>query len=78
MQAPVERLAPGSGGRAAPAAWQDMFVGRDLILSRLEELIAGAEEGRGAIVLLAGEPGSGKTRTAEGLAERAGSRGAEV
>jgi len=78
MRGAVKRVAPGSGGQAAPAAWQEMFVGREGVLARLEALIASAESGRGAVALLAGEPGIGKTRTAEVLSERALSRGAEV
>jgi len=37
-----------------------------------------ALEGRGQIVMLAGEPGIGKTRTAQELASYAESRGAQV
>ena len=78
MSVRVERALSEPRGAQKSSFWQDLFVGRAAILSRLEELFAGAENRRGSVVLLAGEPGIGKTRTAEILAERARSRGAEV
>jgi eukaryotic-like serine/threonine-protein kinase len=55
-----------------------VFVGRE---AELEELRGAADEtlaGRGRLVLIAGEPGIGKTRTAEELATYAQVRGANV
>ena len=55
-----------------------VFVGRE---REMDELRAGLEDalsGRGRLVLLVGEPGIGKTRTAEELATYARLRGAQV
>jgi DNA-binding SARP family transcriptional activator/tetratricopeptide (TPR) repeat protein len=61
-------------GRDAPGA----LVGRDAEMARLELALAGASLQQGRLVLLAGEPGIGKTRLAEEFAMLAGTRGAEV
>jgi class 3 adenylate cyclase/tetratricopeptide (TPR) repeat protein len=54
------------------------FVGRQGELDRLGKRWAVAAAGRGGLVLVAGEPGIGKTRLVEELAERAAGDGAEV
>jgi hypothetical protein len=54
------------------------FVGRQGELDRLRGRWAEAAAGRGGLVLVAGEPGIGKTRLVEELAERAAEDGAEV
>lgn len=54
------------------------FVGYEQALERLRVALASAMTGRGRLVLLAGDPGIGKTRTAEELAREAGDRGASV
>ncbi|HYN68947.1 MAG TPA: AAA family ATPase, partial [Candidatus Eisenbacteria bacterium] len=54
------------------------LVGRDAELGALEDALAGAFEGRGALVLLSGEPGIGKTTLADEIAAIAGGRGADV
>src|SRR5690242_17939806 len=54
------------------------FVGREVELARLEERLSGVIRGEGGVVLLAGEPGIGKTRLALELAERASPRGCRV
>jgi tetratricopeptide (TPR) repeat protein len=64
--------------RDASTATRDLFVGRERELALLEARLADAAAGRGAAVLLAGEPGIGKTRTAGELARRARAAGAEV
>jgi len=51
------------------------FVGRDGELSNLRAVLADARAGRGRLVLLAGEPGIGKTRLAEELARHADAAG---
>ena len=54
------------------------MVGRDLELGRLVDRLARAEAGRGGVVLVAGDPGIGKTRLVEELSQRARQRGATV
>jgi tetratricopeptide (TPR) repeat protein len=63
---PLDRLAGG------------VFVGRERELEALRTAVNEAFSGHGQIVLLAGEPGIGKTRLAEELATYAGMRGARV
>jgi DNA-binding NarL/FixJ family response regulator len=58
--------------------WQTPFVGRRRELAELLRHLADAEQGRSSIVLLAGEPGIGKTRLAEELCAAAVERGATV
>jgi predicted ATPase/DNA-binding CsgD family transcriptional regulator len=54
------------------------FVGRKDELAALVECLEGACQGSGSLVLLAGEPGIGKTRLAEELAVRAAATGVRV
>jgi predicted ATPase len=54
------------------------YVGREAELAALAADLDAAVAGRGGVVLLAGEPGIGKTRLAEELAARAAARGALV
>ncbi len=54
------------------------FVGRLNETSRLHDRLAQAADGNGGLVMLVGEPGIGKTRTAEEFAEYARSEGACV
>jgi hypothetical protein len=54
------------------------FVGRERDLGELWESLLQAADGRGSLVLVAGEPGIGKTRLADELAARAASLGAGV
>ncbi|MGH9035751.1 MAG: ATP-binding protein [Acidimicrobiia bacterium] len=54
------------------------FVGRDAELRRLAHRLAEAAAGRGGVMLVAGEPGMGKTRLAEELTAEAKRDGAEV
>ncbi|MEN8183978.1 MAG: AAA family ATPase, partial [Myxococcota bacterium] len=72
----------GSPGMTRPRARgvraRDPYVGRENVLERLEAALDDAFAGRGALVWLSGEPGIGKTRTAEELVARAERRGAEV
>ncbi len=55
-----------------------VFVGRERELERLRESVDGALAGRGSLQLLVGEPGIGKTRSAEELATYARVSGARV
>jgi predicted ATPase len=54
------------------------FVGRSLELDRLQRAVDAAFGGHGSLVMLAGEPGIGKTRLAERTGEYAGLRGAQT
>ena len=54
------------------------FVGRENENARLRARLAEARTGRGGLVMLVGEPGIGKTRTAEEFAEHARHDGAAV
>jgi len=62
---------------AAPGSGMPL-VGREAELRLLGEALGDALEGRGGLRLLAGEPGIGKTRLAEAVAEEARHRGAAV
>jgi class 3 adenylate cyclase len=63
---PLDRLAGG------------VFVGREGELQQLRESVDGALGGSGCLLLLVGEPGIGKTRTAEEVATYAQVSGARV
>src|SRR5262249_59161834 len=81
--------APGRGARdASPAGPRELpvelrrlgpaFVARDGELARLVACWAEAEGGKGAVVLVSGPAGSGRTRLAAELAHHAHARGAVV
>jgi eukaryotic-like serine/threonine-protein kinase len=55
-----------------------VFVGREDEMAKLRDAADEALDGHGRLVLMAGEPGIGKTRTAEELATYAQVRGAKV
>ncbi len=62
-----------------PAArTDDALVGRERELRELTGVVDAALEGRGAIVLLGGEPGIGKSSLSEAVARHAQERGAAV
>ena len=85
---PPAPQASGSAGEAGPAlaasvtrslqATADGLVGRDDQLAALDGVLAGARDGRGRVVLVAGEPGIGKTRLAEEAARRGAAAGMGV
>jgi len=78
LTAPVEeRPAAPARAHAGTAGVRD-FVGRGPVLDRLDAALEDALAGRGRIVLLAGEAGIGKTRTAEEFAAAASSQGVPV
>jgi len=55
-----------------------VFVGRHQEMAQLKAALDDALSGHGRLVMLVGEPGIGKTRTAQELAVLAGQRGAQV
>jgi predicted ATPase len=67
-------VATGRPGRFAAGA----FVGREHELALLERSLADARAGRGRLVVLTGDRGSGKSRLADELASRAKGVGARV
>ena len=60
------------------ATGTDPFVGREREMTELTAALDRAMAGSGQMVMLVGEPGIGKTRTAEQIASIAQSRNAEV
>ncbi len=64
-------LVPGSTFRGA-------FVGRQREMGELKAALDDAMPGQGRLALLVGEPGIGKTRTAQELASHAETSGAQV
>ena len=55
-----------------------VFVGRQREMAELKAALDDAMSGRGRLVMLAGEPGIGKTRTAQELAAYAEGKGCQV
>jgi DNA-binding SARP family transcriptional activator len=70
--------APAAPVTQHPEAGADELVGRDDQLAALDGVLAGARGGRGRVVLVAGEPGIGKTRLVEEAARRAAAAGMQV
>ncbi len=60
------------------AAGDDPLLGRDDALGAIAPALSGAAAGRGRVVVVGGEPGIGKTRLAEAIAELAAARGFRV
>ena len=64
--------------RAAAWSTEDPFVGRDAEMAELRAALHSAFSRRGRLVMLVGEPGAGKTKTAQQLADYALSHGAQA
>ena len=60
------------------ASSSGVFVGRQRELAELRSALEESLAGRGQMVILVGEPGIGKTRTAQELTSYAESQGARV
>jgi DNA-binding SARP family transcriptional activator/predicted ATPase len=73
---PGGTVAPGPFLGGADPGWP--LVGRRAELAELERALDRAQAGLGGVVLVAGEPGVGKTRLATELVQRAATRGVAV
>lgn len=60
-----------TGPLPAPVTDDDLFVGREGELARLDEALAAASAGRGQVVTVSGEPGIGKTSLLRKFTEQA-------
>ena len=76
--APMKALASSREGVGPGARAQGPLVGRRAERGELSAALAGAHAGRGALILLGGEPGIGKTRLAEAVADEAAEQGDSV
>ncbi len=79
----IDPAAPGirhgdSGANPLDRLAKGVFVGREAELERLRSAFDEAFAGQGSLVMLVGEPGIGKTRTAQELATYAKLRGGQV
>ena len=75
----VEQVGAGVGAdHALDSLAGGVFVGRKREMGELKAYLEDALSGRGMLVTLVGEPGIGKTRTAQELATYAGLRHAQV
>jgi DNA-binding SARP family transcriptional activator len=74
---PLASPADPPAAAAQPAA-ELVFVGREQEMRRLGELLGQAVHGQGGLVLVGGQAGIGKTRTAEELADMARAQGLTV
>jgi len=77
LSAPVEQR-PEEEAPSLDSLAGGVFVGRQQEMGELKAALEDALSGRGRLVMLVGEPGIGKTRTAQELATYAGMRGAQV
>ncbi|MFQ6030122.1 MAG: serine/threonine-protein kinase PknK, partial [Dehalococcoidia bacterium] len=79
LAAPVANPAPTvDEAHALDSLAGGVFVGRQREMGELKAALEDALSGRGRLVTLVGEPGIGKTRTAQELATYAGLRGGQV
>ncbi len=69
---------PLDNSAVSPSSNGSVFVGRQREMAELLAALDDALSGRGCLVTLAGEPGIGKTRMAQELADVAASKGAQV
>ncbi|SFO78478.1 Transcriptional regulatory protein, C terminal [Geodermatophilus dictyosporus] len=76
--APVPPRSPAPPAAVAGSAAPGGLVGRDAHLQVVDRALAGTATGRGRVVLVAGEPGIGKTRLAEEATRRARGSGVTV
>ena len=74
----MSQPAPRPDRAASIPSSSSVFVGRQQEMAALEAALHDSLSGQGRLVMLAGEPGIGKTRTAQELAAFAEQRGAQV
>src|SRR3954471_20959636 len=67
-----------AGEEGVESLAEGVFVGRESEIDKLREALEGTFEGHGRLMMLVGEPGIGKTRTAQELGVYARMRGARV
>ena len=72
---PMSRRGPTASAVETPSVRRTPFVGREAERAEIRQLLDQAVEGRGAAVLVGGEPGVGKTRFTEELLREARERG---
>ena len=65
-------------GSDSPTPASDAFIGRERELQAIGKFLARALSGNGATVAIAGEPGIGKTQTAQVVSQWAAIRGMQV
>lgn len=76
VDVPAPRVAaPVTSRRAASGSWHPPLVGRTRELEAVDAVLAGTSEGRGAILVVEGEPGTGKTSLLGEIADRAARAG---
>ncbi len=75
---PAEAPEPGPAENPLASLAGGVFVGREHELEEMRTMLDDALHGQGRLLLLTGDPGIGKTRTAEQLATYARVRGARV
>ena len=74
----ISLIMPTETVASSPKATSSGFVGRQREMGLLTAALVDALSGQGRLVMLVGEPGIGKTRTAQELADYAQSQGAQV
>jgi DNA-binding NarL/FixJ family response regulator len=74
----LQQAAASAGAATAQAAGDAPFIGRERELLAVEKLLVRALAGAGATVSISGEPGIGKSHTAQVAAQRASARGMQV
>ena len=74
----MSQPAPGQHQSPSNPLTFNVFVGRHRAMTQLEATLSEVLSGQGRMVMLSGEPGIGKTRTAQELATLAEAKSAKV